>query len=516
MGRSRMTDKNSIYKLLFAFFMLLGVAARTVGFGAIPDGINQDEAFAAYEAWSLLKYGTDTAGYAFPVYLTAWGSGMNVLESYLMMPFIALFGLETWAVRMPQLIVGLLSLWVVWLMLRHMVNEKAALSALFLLAVSPWHVLLSRWALESNLAPGFLLFGMYFFVRGLDDSRFMLLSALMYGLSLYSYAAIWPVVPLMLLLMVFYCLYCGQVKPDRYMLFAAALLFALALPLLLFLAVNFRLMGEIKTAFFSIPKLLYMRAGEFSASNIGENLRNLLNLVVKQNDGLIWNTAGDYGLFDKFSLPFTLLGIGCSLYDFARGLKGRDFCPETLLLIQLLSALLLGATIDANVNRVNILFMPLVIFTALGIYRLCAMTRKELAAVFALLYITAFIGFQGYYFGNYRINIAYNFSYGLEYALDAVQDYEGTVYISDEYLYPVVLFYTETPVDEFRDSVEYRSYPAAYLKARSFGRYSYDFDPASPTEGVYLLSPWEDRSAFEAAGFDMKYYGYCTLAVKKG
>ena len=57
----------------------------------------------------------------------------------------------------------------------------------------------SRWGLESNLAPGFLLFGLYFFLRGMEDSRWLLPSALMYGLALYCYATLWPFVPLILL-----------------------------------------------------------------------------------------------------------------------------------------------------------------------------------------------------------------------------------------------------------------------------------------------------------------------------
>jgi len=506
-----------IARLLFVSFMALGILVRTLGFGDIPGGINQDEAFAAYEAWSLLEYGIDTAGYSYPIYLTAWGSGMNALETYLMMPFIALFGLETWAIRLPQLIVALLSLWTAYLMVKRMCGEKAALCALFMLAICPWHVLLSRWGLESNLAPGFLLFGMYFFLRGLDDSRFLLLAAFMYGLSLYTYATIWPLVPMVLLLQFVYTLYCGKIRVDRNVFFSVLILAVMAVPLLLFLAVNFGYIPEIRLPFMSVPRLLYMRAGEMSFSNIGENLKKLIDVVVTQNDGLIWNTAGNYGLFYKFSLPFALLGMGNCIYGFACGLRLKRFYSETLLLIQFIAGVFLGAMVSVNVNRVNIIFFPLIIFTALGIFKLCLMTRKELILLFAAMYMTVFVCFQSYYFNDYRRQIAGVFNYGLEDALNAAEQYDGKTYLSDEYLYPVVLFYTQMPVDEFRDTVKYVRYPAAYLKAERFGPYSYDFDPTAPEdEGVYLLSPWEDKSAFEDEGFSFEYYGYCTLAVKKG
>ena len=38
---------------------LLGVLARCWALGAVPGGLNQDEAFAGYEAWSLLTSGVD-------------------------------------------------------------------------------------------------------------------------------------------------------------------------------------------------------------------------------------------------------------------------------------------------------------------------------------------------------------------------------------------------------------------------------------------------------------------------
>ena len=43
--------------------LLIGIIARAVCLNSIPGGLNQDEAFGAYEAYSLLHYGTDSFGY---------------------------------------------------------------------------------------------------------------------------------------------------------------------------------------------------------------------------------------------------------------------------------------------------------------------------------------------------------------------------------------------------------------------------------------------------------------------
>ena len=189
-----------LQKLLFILILILGIGARLWMFGDVPGGINQDEAFAAREAWSLLHYGKDSFGYSYPMYLTAWGSGMNALNTYLMMPFIALFGMHTWVFRLPQMLIGILSLFAIEEIVSKVADWKCSLLAMFLLAVSPWHIMLSRWALESNLVVGFLLFGLLFFIYGMEKQPFFILSAVFYGLSLYCYAAVWPIVPIIILL----------------------------------------------------------------------------------------------------------------------------------------------------------------------------------------------------------------------------------------------------------------------------------------------------------------------------
>lgn len=42
------------------FIMLVALFSRSVLLGKIPCGVHADEAYAGYEAYSLLKYGTDS------------------------------------------------------------------------------------------------------------------------------------------------------------------------------------------------------------------------------------------------------------------------------------------------------------------------------------------------------------------------------------------------------------------------------------------------------------------------
>ena len=44
-------EKLKYGRLCFWLILAMGIFARVFQFGSIPGGINQDEAFAAYEAW---------------------------------------------------------------------------------------------------------------------------------------------------------------------------------------------------------------------------------------------------------------------------------------------------------------------------------------------------------------------------------------------------------------------------------------------------------------------------------
>ena len=189
-----------------------GCAVRLFALGSIPCGLNQDEAFAGYNAWALLHYDVDSSGYHNPVYFTAWGSGMNALESYLMIPFVALFGTGTAVLRLPQALMACLSLICVYDLGKHISGRRFALCAVAVLATSPWHIMMARWALESNLSPAFLLLGLCFFMRGLSRGRWLYASAAAYGFSLYTYATIWPIVPILVLAQAAYALWMKKLR----------------------------------------------------------------------------------------------------------------------------------------------------------------------------------------------------------------------------------------------------------------------------------------------------------------
>ncbi len=508
-------------KYVFFVLMIVGIFMRVFYIGLIPGGLNQDEAFSAYESYSLLHHGIDSSGHAFPVYFVSWGSGMNVLNSYLMMPFIAIFGLHAWTVRLPQVIVACVSLYVLYKMFSRLFNERQALIALFILAICPWHIMMARWGLESNLAPGFLLFGLYAFVLGIERPKFYIVSAVCYGLSLYCYATIWPLVPVLLILQALYLVWVNKFKFSLQMLMALLVLVFLAIPLIFFLLINRGYMDEISTRFFSIPKLLYMRNSEISFTNISGNLNRLWSMLWTQNDGLIWNTTPKFGLYYKGGMIAAIFGFIYCLYRTCRSIIRRKFDGHALLLLQFVTAFGLGCLIAVNVNRINCIHLSIVMFIAVAIFRVLNLLNRKIKfgriisrAVLTFACII-FISFAGYYFLDYNDEIAPLFDEGLdeavEYAESVFESGGGqAIYVSPNYSYSKILLFSKYPVRDYIDTVEYTNYPDAFLNVSKFGHYN--FDMSQPYDGGIFIIDENDGRILSDYGYKVEFFDETAVA----
>ena len=504
-------------QFVFAVILLLGTFARVYMFGSVPGDINQDEAFAGYNAYTLLHHAADSYGYRLPVYLTAWGSGMNALESYLMIPFVALFGMHVWVIRLPMLLVGLLSLAAVYFLVRRFSSERIALGATLLLAISPWHVMLSRWALESNLAPGFVLFGLFFFVKGLEKPKFLIASAAFYGLSLYAYATIWVAVPFIILLNVLYALWTKSIHNNRYTWISLGVLAALALPLMLFMLVNKGVINEIRLPFISIPKLVYFRASEISFQEIPENFMNLWNILKRQSDGLPWNCIRNFGLFYPVTLAFFLVGRVENIGHMVRDVKARKLGLSFFMLVWLLAAFAIGVLISVNVNRVNLIFIPIIIMAAQGIIIAFSYIHPKLIYVPLVAYLLSFANFEREYFTVYKDQIANPFCEGIGDAMEFAQSQSksgGKIYVDPNVSYPRVLFYGKVDLNSYLSTVRYTNFPSAFLYVHEFDRYVFTFNlDNADTQAVYLMENKDSRlSWFEQRGFSVRNFGKYIVA----
>src|SRR3990172_4878127 len=132
-------------RLILPAIFLLGFLLRVAAIDKFPVGFTPDEASFGYDAYSILKTGRDQWGKPYPLVLESFGDFKSPLYAYLTIPFIAIFGLDKFAVRLPNALLGSLAVYVVYLLTKKLSkNERVGLIAAMLLAVSPWHIMMSR------------------------------------------------------------------------------------------------------------------------------------------------------------------------------------------------------------------------------------------------------------------------------------------------------------------------------------------------------------------------------------
>ncbi len=186
------------YKLL-TISLVVGAILRLIYLGSIPVGFTPDEASQGYTAYSILKTGRDEWGNFLP--LSSFKSFLDYkapLQTYLMVPAIAVFGLNEFSVRLPSAVFGILSIYALYLLCQKLFpkHPKIAGLAALLLAISPWHIQFSRMALEVNLTSLLIPLGLYLFLKGEEDEKFYIFSLTSFGIGLYAYHAARLFIPL--------------------------------------------------------------------------------------------------------------------------------------------------------------------------------------------------------------------------------------------------------------------------------------------------------------------------------
>lgn len=184
----------------------LGFIIRFYRLGEAPAGLYLDEAAQGYNAYSILKTGRDEFGKFFPIVFRSFADFKTPVYIYLIVPLIPLFDLTPFTVRFPSFFFSVLTLPLIYLLVRKLLPKSAlstALAALtaLMLAISPWHTLFGRTNFECNVALFFLLLAIHSFYLALERPSLLILSALFFAITIPAYHSQRLIVPLMLLLL---------------------------------------------------------------------------------------------------------------------------------------------------------------------------------------------------------------------------------------------------------------------------------------------------------------------------
>lgn len=512
--------------LLPCLILLLGSALRLIRLGSMPGGMHQDETFVAWNAFSLFHDGMDSAGNRFPVYLADWGDGHSALYSWLTIPLIALNGgqVNSFISRLPQAIIAILTLPAVYSILKRMFCREAGLWGMFLLAVCPWHITMSRWGLDANLAPGFLMFGLCFFLLGLEKNAWLLLSAFLYGLSLYCYAVIWPVVPVILALQILYCLIMKKLRINKWGILSALLLFVMALPLILFVLVNNSVLPQINLPFMTIPVMPGYRGGELALtlSDMQNNLRRVAILLLRQDLGSPYDILLPHGLFYDLGRFFIVIGFISLVYHMIRKLYQRIFSWEIFLFIQLIGAGIVGLLVSVMLHQINCLFIPLVLCEAYGIRQTLSFLagrlprlRRQLSLAVIAAYLVLLTCFQIDYYTDYRTTVNAYFAQGVKEAVQYAMTKGKDIVVEKGAQWPRVLLFSETSASQYLANVVYAEKPAPESFQKDDITFHIGIDQARISRDSVYIFYYTDAPVFEK-DFQIKKFGdYWYTAVPR-
>lgn len=425
-----------MYKRGLIIVFIIGLLLRVVDLGNHPVGFTPDEASFGYDAYSLLKTGQDQWGNFMPLNLKSFGDYKLPVYTYLAMPFVALMDLSVTATRLPNAILGSLAILAVFYLTREIFDKRVALVAALLLAISPWHMALSRGAFEANLTSFFLPLALYFIYK-----KKFVWGASLIVINLFTYhTARLMTIPVLLMFLYLFDIY--KIKSKQ---FWGVLVFGIVLTA--FAMFNGGSGRLATSSIFSLSNNVYaerfaqMSAGEPSLVNKVFNnkvtylsQKYISNYVTYLSPQFLFTEGArehTYGmstgkgvlfLFEMFSVITAIFLV------FKKNLNRRLlFFVVWILLAPIPAALSLGPGHAAN--RAAFMMPAIQIISAFGIIAICDYLSKKLGrslvylGVFVIIFVSSLFSFESYWFGQYTKGAPAMF-YGAEELVDYVSKHE--------------------------------------------------------------------------------------------
>ena len=367
-------------------------------------------------------------------------------------------------------------------------RQKASLLASFLLAVSPWHIQFSRAAFEVNVAAAVTVLAVYSFLKGLTENRYFILSALFFGITLFSYHSARVVSPLLFLSL--FILFNNRLPGKKTVLSALTVFAFFSIAVFPILAskdaqIRFRATNIFKPAAryldekdleseFLIKRITDSKAGYTLDGKIFHNQRlvyldydtlkkafkNYLSnfgfeyLFIKGDAPL--HHAPDFGLFHIIEFPWLIIGIIILL------LKGVN--PYSLFLFcwLLIAPIPNAVTREAPHSVRTLLLLPVYqVLSAVGLTFLYKLASKQKYWVYfssVVLVSGLFLINHSYYLHQYFVHtdydVASNWKYGRQQAVritESLKDKYDAVYVSLNVDMPYIfwLFYSRYPPEKY-------------------------------------------------------------------
>lgn len=229
---TKIIRNRKVFLILF-LIILLASFVRFINVPGYPRIFNQDEALAGYDAYSLFKTARDHRGNFLPIFFEGGSDRVDnrpPIYFYITIPFVAIFGLNEFATELPAILFGIFTVLLTYFLTKEIFKkETIALLAAFFLAISPWHVFLSRFAAHTICTHFFLTSALFFWFKAIKyqpvKKYFLYLSGINFGILLYTYEVIKVFLPFLFFGLIF--TYYQTIKRNKKIFIITLLLFLL-------------------------------------------------------------------------------------------------------------------------------------------------------------------------------------------------------------------------------------------------------------------------------------------------
>jgi len=181
-------EKRGVLSLLF-IIVIVATFLRFYQLASNPPSLTWDETAWGYNAYSLGIDAKDEFGRFLPLtYLESFGDFKPPVYAYLTVIPVKIFGLTEFATRFASAFFGVLTVLLTYFLVKELLlrselkkrqKETIALLSSLLLAISPWHILLSRAAFEQNVATFFVGLGVYLFLVSVHHKKWLLIGSVL-------------------------------------------------------------------------------------------------------------------------------------------------------------------------------------------------------------------------------------------------------------------------------------------------------------------------------------------------
>ncbi len=435
------------HKFLFIVIILIAFFLRFYQLDKFPVALNWDEISHGYNAYSLIKTGKDQWSKSWPIFnFRAYGDYPTTLNMYLSLPFISLFGLNEWSIRIISALCGFGLVIVSYFLGQEIFkDQKKSLLLMLLVAISPWAFFPSRGVFQSIVAQFFFSLGLLFLIKAVKKIKFLPLGIFFFSISTYAYHNTKIVVPV--LVVIYFCLFFKDLiktnffKHKKVFITSLLFIFILIIPQIInsfnkeaqarsrwVFAINPATINQIEVNRNNysgspfIAKLKYNRVTVF-CEIVTKNYLGFLNpktLFFNGTQNFQFNIPNT-GILYSVCLPFYYIGLLILIINLFKKDKNSFFLIFWFLIGLVPAVITIG---DFPVLRsMTILPLPQ-IFITLGILKTFNFIKNEnLKKIFIILFLGILFVQSFKYFKNYFTNYTKNYSSSWQYGYKEVVNY---------------------------------------------------------------------------------------------